>query len=164
MLRNPISKGSLILISLGVLALAAMTLTLKPKAAQADERHGDLHLIKNCSAFTFLPGSYCMITDSNLSEITNGSKIYYDQPAPVAPVVLEGGLDSNVVLYVDTGDWAVGRCTLDGITNLGLCTFSDGTGKLTGFQARLDVSSTDGINYSLDGTYSFSRDHDRDHE
>jgi hypothetical protein len=163
MLRNPVSKRSVISISLGLLALAAlaaMALSLMPRAAQADERHGDLHLKKNCSAFTFSPGSYCMITDSNLSEITNGSKVYYDQPAPVVSGLLEGGLDSNVVLYVDTGDWAVGRCTLDGITNLGLCTFSDGTGTLTGFHARVNVSSSDGLNYSLDGTYSFSPGND----
>jgi hypothetical protein len=159
MLRSPVSKRNVISISLVLLALAAISLALKPRAAQADERHGDLHLKKNCSAFTFGPGSYCMITDSNLSEITsgtNGSRVYYDQPTPVVGGLLEGGLDSNVVLYVDTGDWAVGRCTLDGITNLGLCTFSDGTGTLTGFQARLNVSSSDGLNYSLDGTYSFS--------
>jgi hypothetical protein len=160
MLRNPVSKRNIISISLVLLALAAMTLALKPRAVQADKRHGDLHLKKNCSAFTGGPGSYCMITDSNLSEITNGSKVYYDQPAAVVTGLLEGGLDSNVVLYVDTGDWAVGRCTLDGITNLGLCTFSDGTGTLTGFHARVNVSSSDGLNYSLDGTYSFSSRND----
>lgn len=159
MLRNLASKRNVISISLVLLMLAAMTLALKPKAVRADERHGDLHLTKDCSAFTFGPGSYCTITDSNLSEITsgmNGSKIYYDQPTPVVGGLLEGGLDSNVVLYVDTGDWAVGRCTLDGITNLGLCTFSDGTGTLTGFHARVNVSSSNGFIYSLDGTYSFS--------
>jgi hypothetical protein len=163
MLRNPVSKKNVISISLGLLALAAlaaMSLSLMPRAAQADERHGDLLVKKNCSAFTGGPGSYCMITDSNLPEIEKGSKLYYDQPAAVVSGLLEGGLDSNVVLYVDTGDWAVGRCTLDGITNLGLCTFSDGTGTFIGFHARVNVSSADGLNYSLDGTYSFNRDHD----
>lgn len=156
MLRNPVSKRNVISISLVLLALAAMALALKPRTAQADERHGDLHLKKNCSAFTGGPGSYCMITDSNLSEITNGSKVYYDQPAATVTGLLQGGMDSNVVLYVDTVDWTVGRCTLDGITNAGLCTFSDGTGQFTGFRARVNVSSTDGLNFTLDGTYSFS--------
>jgi len=160
MLRNSASKKNVISIFLVLLVLGAMTLALKPRAAQADERHGDLHLMKNCSAFTGNPGSYCMITDSNLSEIKIGSNLYYDQPTPTVPGLLEGGEDSNVVLYVGTGDWAVGRCTIDGITNLGLCTFSNGTGPFTGFHARVDVSSTDGLNYSLDGTYSFSRDHE----
>ena len=163
MLRNPVSKRNVISISLVLLALAALgatSLSLMPRAAQADERHGDLHLTKNCSAFTGGPGSYCMITDSSLPEIKIGSNLYYDQPDATVPGLLEGGLDSNVVLYVGTGDWALGRCTLDGITNLGLCTFSDGTGPFTGFHARVNVSSADGLNYSLDGTYSFSRDHD----
>jgi len=68
-------------------------------------------------------------------------------------------LDSNVVLYVGTGDWAVGRCTVD-VNNIGLCTFSDGTGRLTGFTARVVVtpfsSSPTEVNYHWDGTYSFS--------
>jgi hypothetical protein len=68
-------------------------------------------------------------------------------------------VDSSAVLYVGTGNWAVGRCTLDSTGNFGLCTFSDGTGRLAGFHARVDVSSTDGLNYSWNGTYSFSRDH-----
>jgi len=69
-----------------------------------------------------------------------------------------GELDSNVVLYVGTGDWAVGRCTLDLGTGLGLCTFSDGTGRLTGFQARVDVTYTGGVNYRWDGAYSFGEE------
>ncbi len=48
-------------------------------------------------------------------------------------------LDSNVVLDAVTGNRAVGRCTLDFQTFLGLCTFSDGTGKFAGFEARVDV-------------------------
>jgi hypothetical protein len=37
MLRSPVSKRNVILISLALLALAAMSLALKPRAAQADE-------------------------------------------------------------------------------------------------------------------------------
>lgn len=159
MLRNPVSKRNVISISLALLTLAglaAMIISMTPRTARAEEREGDLLVKKNCSAFTGNPGSYCMITDSSLPEIKNGSKLYYDQPAATVAGLLEGGLDSNVVLYVDTGDWAVGRCTLDGITNVGLCTFSDGTGEFAGFRARVNVSSTDGLNYTLEGTYSFS--------
>ena len=57
---------------------------------------------------------------------------------------------------------AVGRCTLDLATGLGLCTFSDGTGQLAGFQARVDVTCPgDGIVCDLDGTYSFAPSADR---
>jgi hypothetical protein len=40
--------------------------------------------------------------------------------------------------------------------NSGLCTFSDEIGRLTGLRARVVVSSTDAVNYSWNGTYSFS--------
>jgi hypothetical protein len=67
-------------------------------------------------------------------------------------------LDSNVVLYAGSGNRAVGRCTLDLTTNLGLCTFSDGTGSLAGFQARIDVvcASPEGTPCRWDGTYRFA--------
>src|ERR1700738_3808372 len=142
MLRNRSSKKSVISISLGLLAvLAAMTLPMMPRAAQRDERRGELHVTKNCSAYTNDSGSVCTITSSNLAEIEVGSKVLYTQavvgcdigggPYPcLAPLPTpEGGyisFDSNAVLYVGTGDWAVGRCTLDSTGNHGLCTFSGG--------------------------------------
>jgi hypothetical protein len=177
MLRNPVSKRSVISISLGLLALAvlaAIILPPMPRVVQADERNGELHVTKNCSAYTNDAGSFCTITSSNLPEIEVGSKVLYTQglvgcdtggtsyPCPAPVPTPEGGyiaVDSDAVLYVGTGNWAVGRCTLDSTGNFGLCTFSDGTGRLTGFQARVDVSSTDGVNYEWKGTYSFNREH-----
>ena len=138
-----------------VAGFVALTFLLSPGAASvsaSSARRADLHVTKECSAYTGLAGSFCTITSSNLAQIKVGSKVFYDQAAGIPT----GMLDSNVVLSVGTGNWAVGHCTLDGTTNLGLCTFSDGTGPLSGFQARVDVSSTDGLNYSWDGTYSFN--------
>jgi hypothetical protein len=66
-------------------------------------------------------------------------------------------LDSNIVLDAGNGNRAVGRCTLDLATGLGLCTFSDGMGRLSGFNARIRVSPpTDGLNWHWDGTFGFS--------
>jgi hypothetical protein len=162
MLRNSVSKRRLTLVSLGVLLALAMilTVTVRPKAALADEggkRSGNLFVTKECSQFSGLAGTYCTITSSTIPEIQVGSRVFYTQAA-VDPVGSEGGfisLDSNVVLYVGTGDWAVGRCTLDLISD-GVCTFSDGTGQLTGFHARVDVLPTGGVDYSWNGTYRFS--------
>jgi hypothetical protein len=174
MLRNSVSKRSVISISLGLLALAALAaiiLPLMPRAAQAEERDGELHVTKECSAWTLDNGAFCTITSSNLPEIAVGSKVLYAQavvgcdnggttyPCTVPLPTPEGGyisVDSSAVIYVGTGDWAVGRCTLDSTGNSGLCTFSDGIGRLTGFHARVAVSSTDGLNYSWNGTYRFS--------
>jgi hypothetical protein len=126
-------------------------LALMPKAALA-QRTGDLHIQKECSAYTYLAGSYCTITSSNVAAIPDGATVNYDQAAGI-PV---GMLDSNVVLEVGTGNWAIGRCTLDAATGSGLCTFSDGVGKLTGFNARVNVSYLGGVNYGWDGTYGFT--------
>jgi len=133
--------------------VAGLVLSTGPVSAQG-ARSGFLHVTKNCSAFAGGPGSYCTITSSNLPLITHGSKVFYDYPNNLGTPT--GLMDTNVVLYVGAGDWAVGRCTVDNTTNIGLCTFSDGAGPLTGFQARVNVSSADGINYTWVGTYSFN--------
>jgi hypothetical protein len=122
-----------------------------PTVSASSERNGQLHVTKECSQNTGMPGTFCTITSSNLPEITVGAKVFYDQQAGIPA----GMLDSNVVLHVGTGDWAVGRCTLDGSTGRGLCTFSDGVGPFTGFRARVDVAPSGGPNFRWDGTYSF---------
>jgi len=131
-------------------------------AVSADSRNGRLHVTKECSHYTGSAGSYCTITSSNLPAIQVGSKVYYTQAAvgSAAPEANGVSLDSNVVLFVAAGDWAVGRCTL-GTTFQGLCTFSDGVGELAGFRARVAVAPTGGANYSWTGTYRFPGDNDR---
>jgi len=144
-------------LSAGVLfAGAALTISLvthvTPAFAQFGQS-GELHIIKNCNNYTGHDGSYCMIESSDLAEIPKGTTVFYDEAAGVP----NGMLDSNVMLSVGTGDWAVGRCTLDLNTNLGLCTFTDGVGKLAGFHARLAVTTAAGANnYSWNGSYYFA--------
>ncbi len=118
------------------------------------DNSAELHVTKDCSAYTGAAGAYCTITSSNLAAIKVGSKVYYDQAAGVPP----GLLDSDVVLDAGNGNRAFGHCTVDSNTDLGLCTYSSGTGQLAGFRARLDVSPVAGAayNYHWDGTYSFS--------
>jgi hypothetical protein len=121
-------------------------------------RSGDVQITKECSQYTGTPGSFCTITSSNLSQIPAGTKVYYDQAFGVPA----GMLDSNVVLRVGQGDWAVGRCTLDGNTDAGICTFFDGAGPLTGFSARVVVSYIGGANYAWNGRYHFNPQEDQD--
>ena len=117
---------------------------------------GELHVTKDCSAYTGAAGGYCTVMSSNLVAIKAGSKIFYDQ----APGTPPGMLDSDIILDAGTGNRAIGHCTLDMGTNRGLCTFSGGTGQFAGFRARVDVSLVAGStsNYRWDGTYSFSPD------
>ena len=131
---------------IGALAL----ITRGTPVSASSERSGELHLMKECSQNTGLPGSFCTFTTSNLAVIKRGSRVFYDQ----ADGIPTGMLDSNVVLDAGSGNRAVGRCTLDDNTNLGLCTFSDGTGQLAGFHARVKVDCTSVCRW--DGTYRFS--------
>src|SRR5258705_10646356 len=101
----------------GVVALALALSTGAVSVSASSAQSGSLHVTKECSEFTGNPGTFCTITSSNLSAIKVGSRVYYDQ----APGIPAGMLDSNVVLSVGTGDWATGRCTLDGNTGLGKC-------------------------------------------
>jgi hypothetical protein len=140
---------------LPLVPVIALTLALSTGAAPvsaSSERDRPLHVTKECSEYTGAAGSFCTITSSNLGRIKVGSRVYYDQPAGIPT----GLLDSNVVLDAGNGNRAVGRCTLDLTTGLGLCTFSDGTGRFTGFNARLAVDCSTGPECSLDGTYSFA--------
>ena len=115
-------------------------------------------MTKECSEDFGAAGDWCTVTVSNLRRLPVGSRILYSQ----AMGIPAGLLDSNVVLDAGDGSRAVGRCTLDLATGLGLCTFSDGTGQLAGFQARVHVTCPgDGIVCDLDGTYSFTPSADR---
>ena len=139
-----------------VATFAALTPALSIGGASVSasvEPTRELRLTKECSEYFGAAGDWCTVTDSNLRRLPVGSRILYSQ-ALGSPA---GLLDSNAVLDAGDGNRAVGRCTLDLATGLGLCTFSDGTGELAGFQARVDVTcSGDGLVCDLDGTFSFS--------
>jgi hypothetical protein len=116
-------------------------------------RNGQVHITKLCPTYTGAAADHCSIATSNVSELPAGTTVYYDQALGIPA----GNLDSNVMLYVSSGNWAVGRCTVEGATGHGLCTVSDGVGSLAGFGARVDVviDPKTLITY-WDGTYSFN--------
>lgn len=115
-------------------------------------RSGDLHVTKECSAYKGLAGDFCTITSSNLEEIEVGSRVVYAEAAGA------GSLDTDIVLDAGPGNTASGHVVLDLAAGSGVATFSGGTGKFTGLQARADVSldSTDSTVWHWEGTYSFS--------
>ena len=69
------------------------------------------------------------------------------------------GLHSDIVIYVKRGSVATGHCRLPSTTGDGLCTISDGTGTLDGFQLRVRVTADSSLpkHWHWDGTYSFNR-------
>ena len=139
-----------------VLVVGFMTVNLSMAAAVSDShgRKGKLHLVKDTSEYTGLPGAFATITGSSLTEIPAGSRVFYDQAVDIPT----GLLDSNVVLDAGNGNRAVGRCTLDLVTLVGICTFSDGIGTLAGFHSRLDTTFDPNLGtFDLRGTYHFTR-------
>jgi hypothetical protein len=137
---------SLVAVAATVLAFTV----LAPSVAAASPRGDELHVTKECSAYTGLAGSYCTFTSSSLGAIKVGSKIYYASAAGAA------SLDSDVLIVVGHGTRATGHCALDFATGLGKCTFWKGTGQLAGFHASVAVSYLGGPNWAWDGTYRFS--------
>jgi len=144
--------------ALGLLLAAS----LMSVSISAGHEGGRLRIAKECSHYDYTAGSYCSITASNVAAIPVGSTVYYTQAAvnPATPQALAVALDSNVILFVATGDWATGRCTLEPNFR-GLCTFTDGVGELAGFHARVDVAPTGGPNFSWIGTYGSGGENDK---
>jgi hypothetical protein len=115
----------------------------------SDPRSGGLHVTKECSQYTGLADSFCTITSSNLQAITAGSRVVYLQAAGAS------SLDSDVVLVVGPGNYALGHVTLDLATGTGEITLSGGTGQFKSFRAKADVSHVGGVNWAWDGKYRF---------
>ncbi|MBE0610978.1 MAG: hypothetical protein IH609_16475 [Dehalococcoidia bacterium] len=135
------------------LGLVGLALSLSPGAASASSPFsGELHVTKDCPAYTGQAGDICTITSSNLDAIAEGSTVTYARGVD-APALQ---LNSNIVLDDGAGNTAIGHCRLSLVTYLGQCTFSGGTGDLTGFHARVAVSYAGGTAFAWDGTYSFS--------
>jgi len=132
---------------------SAMPSGLGASSLAAAPRSGELHVLKECNEYTGAAGSFCTIASSNVKAIEVGSKVFYASAAGAAT------LDSDIIVDVPGpgNNKAFGHCTLDLATGLGLCTFSGGTGKFIGFEARANIAPpSDGVNWHWDGTYSFN--------
>jgi hypothetical protein len=136
-----------------VLAVTLVTAAgISVAIATASSSHaGELHLKKECSEYTFLADSFCTITASNLDLIKVGSRVVYLQ----APGTTS--LDSDIVLVVGPGSYALGHVTLDLATGQGLVSLRGGAGPFKSFHAKAHVSPPGGINgadWAWDGKYS----------
>ena len=140
----------------GLMLLAVPLVTGASPVAAQEGNNGQLHILKDCGIPTN-PQNTCQILHSNLSALPAGSLIYYDQVTG-GPSAGPGYLDSNVFVYVKSGQWAVGRCTVANDASAGICTLSDGVGPLAGITVRVNVTYTpggDGALFAWDGTYRF---------
>jgi len=124
-----------------------------PASSASFARSGALRVTKECSAYTGAAGDVCTITSSNVKEIAVGSRVVYARAANFSTL----SLDTDVILDLPApgSNAASGRCQLNLVTGVGLCTFSGGTGTFTHFRASANVSYLGGPYYAWDGTYGF---------
>jgi hypothetical protein len=126
-----------------------------PASSETSPRSGALNVTKSCASYTFLAGSYCTITSSNLKAIEVGSKIVYAQAVDRTTLTLNS--DVTLVPPGPGHSVAFGHVFLDLAAKSGVATFSGGTGKFSRFNARVDVTPQVGVyrSWYWNGTYSF---------
>ena len=148
------SSTRLLVLTAGALSLAALVLFVSAASSHIRSPRGakPLHLTKDCSGSTGVAGNFCTVRSSNVKALKVGSKIFYLQAAG------KNELNSDTAIYAGPDNIAAGHCLLHFATGIGLCTFSDGTGTLAGFHARVRVTHDSSISdlWHWDGTYSFS--------
>ena len=138
-----------------LLVVAATTLSLAafaPAVGASSPRSGELHVTKECSAYTGAAGDFCTITSSNLNLITPGARVIYAQAADFGTLTL----DTDVRIEGPGQNTAFGHVTLDLATGLGSVTISGGSGRFTWISGNGAVSPLGGPDFAWDGTYSFS--------
>jgi hypothetical protein len=152
--RSASSKRVLGLVS-GVALLAALGFSVSAASSQSQTRSETraFHATKDCSGVKGVAGNFCTIRSSNVKALPVGSKIFYLQPGG------RTALNADTAIYAGPGNIAAGHCLLRFATGVGLCTFSDGTGTLAGFHARVRVTADSSIPnlWHWDGTYSFDQ-------
>ena len=92
------------MLAAGITAVSALAIASK---AGNSPRSGALHVTKECSEYSGAAFSFCTITSSSVNALTVGSKVVYLQ-APGA-----SSLDSDIVIVVGPGKFALGHVTLD---------------------------------------------------
>jgi hypothetical protein len=132
------------------LLLAVVMVAAFATAGSATPRSGELHVTKECSQYSGLPGGFCTITGSNLNAVDAGMKVIYASAADFTTLTL----DSNLVLDGPGNNDAYGHVVLDLSTGLGILRFTGGTGRFSGFQANVNVTCA--ATCAWDGSYSFT--------
>ena len=136
------------------IGVAQVSSAANAPGSAAVPRGGELHLTKECSAYTGLADQHCTITSSNVNAIKAGSRVVYLQQAVGA------ALDSDLIVVVGPGNYALGHVTLDLASGTGRIVLSGGAGQFRAFHARAAVSPLGGVNHAWDGRYHFGRHHE----
>ena len=135
-----------------VAAMILSVVALAPAVAAASPRSGELHVTKDCSAYTGAAGDYCTITSSNLNLIKPGSRVIYAEAADFGTLTL----DTDVRIQSQGNNTAFGHVTLDLATGVGSVTISGGSGRFSWIAGSGAVSPLGGPDFAWDGWYTFA--------
>lgn len=137
-----------------VVAFVVTALAAPAPTVLAAPNPTEINVVKDCSEYTGEKPSLCTISESDLDALPPGTKIWYQGP------VLTNNyfLSSNVLADTGNGSTATGYCIFDAraTESVGLCTFWQGTGALTGFTAILHVTVDAQREWHWDGVYYFA--------
>jgi hypothetical protein len=153
-----ISIKSIVGLLLATVAAGALAVASSAENARSSPRSGELHVTKECGAYSGLAGQHCTITSSSHPAIKPGSKVIYASAAD--PIT--GQLNSDLIIDGPANNNAYGHVVLDLATFTGTVTLSGGTGKFRRFHARVAVTPLGWPNFAWDGTYKFGRSDDDD--
>ena len=134
-----------------VIAGAVLMLSFSASTASATSTPRPLHMVKDCRTYNGVAPTYCTVTMSNLPEVPIGTKIWYTGPVLTNNLFLS----SNVTFEPQDGSSATGYCIFETKSSKGLCTFWDGSGRLAGFTAVIDVSIDAAGLWHFDGEYYY---------
>lgn len=136
--RMPIVMAAIAVLAISLLAFAA------PSASASVEK--GFHLDKTCSEAPSEPLGYmCTVTHSDFAWIPAGTDVHY---------LSQDGNVVQAMIRIRNGS-ASGACTWSSDVNA-VCVFSHGTGRLTQFHLRVDVTANaDQSVWFWDGTYWF---------
>jgi len=171
MLQNSVSRRSLILISLSLLVLAAMTIVLAPKGAQANE--GGPIMGNFTVAFAFITNSNACGEAQGIGGTSNQGTLFLEVQKCLNPagglfgtyagtftMTAPNGKDSLTGMYSGKNDNAGDAYGFGPFS--GKITITGGTGKFEGAQGSARFTAVASPNnmafYSVEGTVSSSTD------
>jgi hypothetical protein len=133
---------------LAVMLAGTLTVAGQARTERSSSPSRALHVTKECSEYSGQPGGYCTILTSNVQAIAPGSRVFYFEAAGA------GGLDSDLAVYAEPGNLALGHVTLSlEPPPSGVITLCGGTGDFRNLRAEADVTVDDEGVWHWDGTY-----------
>jgi hypothetical protein len=152
LLVSAAALGAAAILSSAIPGVASTGAQAAHARATRSEHSRPLYVTKDCTDYQGLADQSCTIKTSNVPAIKPESRVVYLQAA-VGP-----SLDSDIILVVGPGSYALGHVNVDLSTGLGTVRLNGGAGPFRSFHARAAVSPLGGPLFAWEGRYRFEDD------